>query len=168
MTAKLIIGGKEFEIEILDPELQKAITANKKTGYEIAELGETYYYDNGFNAILSDVKTNVYEDDLLRAIANCYSSSDIAHNNARADKLMRQLRRFAVENRKNNINWDDEDQAKYIITYRHRSNTLFPEDVYSTQEFGAIYFDSAEAACFAIDTFHDDLIWYFTEYKDSL
>ena len=49
MTAKLIIGGKEFEIEILDPELQEIITSNKKTGYEIAELGETYYYDNGFN-----------------------------------------------------------------------------------------------------------------------
>lgn len=33
---------------------------------------------------------------------------------------------------------------------------------------GIIYFDSGEAAQLAIETFHDELIWYFTEYKDSL
>ena len=34
--------------------------------------------------------------------------------------------------------------------------------------FGIIYFDSEEAVNTAIDEFHDELIWYFTEYKDSL
>ena len=33
---------------------------------------------------------------------------------------------------------------------------------------GTILFDSEETAQAAIDEFHDELIWYFTEYKDSL
>ena len=37
-----------------------------------------------------------------------------------------------------------------------------------TKYFGGIYFDTAEAANLAISTFRDELIWYFTEYKDSL
>ena len=36
------------------------------------------------------------------------------------------------------------------------------------REFGTIFFDSETAAQLAIDTFRDELIWYFTEYKDSL
>ena len=34
--------------------------------------------------------------------------------------------------------------------------------------FGGIYFDTESAVSLAIETFHDELIWYFTEYKDSL
>lgn len=167
MTAKLIIGGKEFDIEIFDPKLQE-IVSPKKTGYEIVELNEKYYYINSYDSIVPIKKESTHEDDAFRSIANYYSSNEIAANNARADKLMRQLRRFAVERRENKLNWSDDDQAKYVITYRHESNTFFPEDVYINQNFGAIYFDSAEAACMAIDTFKDELIWYFTEYKNSL
>lgn len=168
MTAKLIIDGKEFDIEILDPKLQEIISPKKKKGYEIAELGELYYYVDQNGAILCSEKKAAYEDEALRINSNFYSSNDIAVNNARADKLMRQLRRFSVEHRQNHLDWSDDDRAKYMITYRHESKTFFPEDVYTTQDFGAIYFDSAEAACEAIDTFYDELIWYFTEYKDSL
>ena len=34
--------------------------------------------------------------------------------------------------------------------------------------YGIIYFDSVQIAQLAINTFHDELVWYFTEYKDSL
>lgn len=34
MIAKLIVEGKEFPIEIQDPELQKMLAPPKKTGYE--------------------------------------------------------------------------------------------------------------------------------------
>lgn len=167
MVAKLIINDKTFDIEILDPKLQEIIVP-KKTGYEIAKLGEVYYHLDSYNTIIPIKKEAIREDDIYRAVANYYSSREIAENNARADKLMRQLRRFAVENREHELNWNDDDQAKYIITYRHETKKFFPEDVYDMQDFGAIYFDSAETTCKAIDTFKDELIWYFTEYKDSL
>lgn len=34
MIAKLIVEGKEFPIEIQDPELEKLLVPPKKTGYE--------------------------------------------------------------------------------------------------------------------------------------
>jgi hypothetical protein len=33
---------------------------------------------------------------------------------------------------------------------------------------GLAYFDSEQTARLAIDAFYNELIWYFTEYKDSL
>jgi hypothetical protein len=79
---------------------------------------------------------------------------------------MRQLRRFAVEHRVNKIDWDDEDQSKYYIWFdldnlRVGSDVMFPE-------FGSIIFDSKKSCNQAIEVFKDELIWYFTEYKDSL
>ena len=40
--------------------------------------------------------------------------------------------------------------------------------MFYAKHFGAIHFDSEETANAAMDKFHDELIWYFTEYKDSL
>lgn len=39
---------------------------------------------------------------------------------------------------------------------------------YAYRAFGHILFDTADTVKLAIETFHDELIWYFTEYKDSL
>lgn len=165
MVAKLVIDGKTFDIEILDPKLQEII-APKKTGYELADKDAYYYWDDTIGVSMTDVG---YEcDKEMYDAANYYSSQDIAKNNSRADKLMRHLRRFAVEHRENKLDWSNYGQAKYIITYKHETKKFFPEDIYENQDFGTIYFDSAESACKAIDTFKDELVWYFTEYKDSL
>lgn len=100
-------------------------------------------------------------------VANYYSSFDVAYNNARADKLMRQLRRFAVEHREEELDWNSM-QNKYYFYFDHDDDIICIESYMSAQDFGAIYFDTDETAQLAIDTFHDELIWYFTEYKDSL
>ena len=89
-------------------------------------------------------------------------------NNARADKLMRQLRRFAVEHRKYEIEWTNGQMFKYYICVKHVTNEVVYNCAYAVQGFNTIYFDTEEAVKLAIDTFHDELVWYFTEYKDSL
>ena len=81
---------------------------------------------------------------------------------------MRQLRRFAVFHRNNEINWDNNTQIKYMIYYDHNDECLYVDDIVICQHFGAIYFDSESDANAIIDIFHNELIWYFTEYKDSL
>lgn len=169
MKAKLIIEGKEFPIEIHDPELQKLLVPSKKTGYERVGDGHTYFFVNSWNKIQTlDDKGSVAADDLKYKSANYYSDRAVAENNARADKLMRQLRRFAVEHRKNEINWNNKDQNKFCILYDYSDNEVAVErDVYGRYH-GVVYFNSVETARLAIDTFHDELIWYFTEYKDSL
>lgn len=164
MIAKLVVEGKEFDIEILDPKLQELI-APKKTGYEKMKINQKWYYvdaDDSIGCVQSCVVTG---EDRYK-IANYYSDKTVAENNVRADKLMRQLRRFAVEHRVNKIDWDDEEQSKYYIWFdcdnlRVGSDVMFPE-------FGSIIFDSEKSCKQAIETFKDELIWYFTEYKDSM
>ena len=52
--------------------------------------------------------------------------------------------------------------------YDYDDNELRVSFVFCTRNFGVIHFDSEETVNAAIDKFHDELIWYFTEYKDSL
>lgn len=166
MLAKLLIEGREFQIEIQDPELQKLLKP-KNTGYERVEHNQKYYYIAGDGEAVESRETGVYADGDAYRAANYYSDETIAENNARADRLMRQLRRFAVENRSNNSKWKISN-GKYYIYYDHEKNDLTWCVTNVCQVFGTIYFDSETAVTLAIKTFHDELIWYFTEYRDSL
>ena len=166
MKAKLIVEGREFPTEIQDPELQKLL-APKKTGYERGKTNEKFYYVLPTSSIEDTCEEYVNVDDVLYKTCNYYSDKTVAENNARADKLMRQLRRFAVEHRRNNSMWEN-DNEKYYIYYSHNQHDLSWCFGNVTQVFGTIYFDSEAAVALAIKTFRDELIWYFTEYKDSL
>ena len=162
MIAKLIVEGKEFDIEILDPKLQELITPKKKTGYERVEQGKYFWYQNGDGSVMCgydhhNVNCNNYFDH-----ANYYSDMTVAEDNARADSLMRQLRRFAVEHRNGEL---DYDCGVYTIHWDGKRITTIRQ--YS-KDFGHILFDSGNTCNLAIETFHDELIWYFTEYRDSL
>lgn len=165
MKATLVVEGKEFPIEINDPELQKLVAPKKKTGYERVKHDETMFYQHsdGLASLGLNVAQDVYYD-----VANYYSSKIVAENNARADKLMRQLRRFAVENRISDLNWNVPEQTKWAIHYNRIKEKLEPVDACNSRDFGTIYFDLALHARQAIAAFYDELIWYFTEYKDSI
>ena len=172
MKAKLTIDGKEFEVEMDDNEAKamlslKTLCEKKKTGYERVETGSKYYtaYASGESGQLDELYTALC--DCTYENANYYSDETVAENNARADKLYRQLRRFAVEHRENKIDWND-DTLKYYIYYSHSCNGFFINGGKTHQHICDIYFDTRETAQLALDTFKDELLWYFTEYKDSL
>lgn len=169
MKAKLIVEGKEFDIEINDPELEKLVKPPKKTGYErVEEETHAYYvgYDGEVNNLIGSCY-NVVNDAYIAG--NYYSDRTVAENNARADKLMRQLRRFAVEHRENSICWvKGFYNSKWRIVYDCPNNVVRPIKGWDVCSAFAIYFDTEKAANLAVETFHDELVWYFTEYKDSL
>lgn len=166
MKAKLIIEGKEIEVEISEEGYKKLQLS--ETGYERVPESDIYFYANSRGYVETapedcyDIDNEYYES------ANYYSSATVAKNNTRADKLMRQLRRFSVEHRECGINLNNVNTRKFCIYYNYRNNELEPDFLLSEKAFGTIYFDSKETANAAIDEFHDELIWYFTEYKDSL
>lgn len=168
--AILKIDGKEIEVEITQEQFEKLYQKKENTGYERVEDNKTYYYiaGNGLVLIGREEYTNA-NGDWYKA-ANYYSDETIAKNNARADTLMRQLRRFAVEHRETKLDWNNSATPKFYISYNNLifSNKLGIECNKSLQSFGKIYFDTLETAKLAIDTFKDELLWYFTEYKDSL
>ena len=169
MKAKLIIEGKEIEIEISEEEYKKLQSEEeKKTGYERVSESDIYFYANSRGYVETCTEDYYSVDNEYYESANYYSDKPVAENNARADKLMRQLRRFAVEHRECGVSFDDINIEKYYICYDYDDNELRVSFVFCTRNFGVIHFDSEETVNAAIDKFHDELIWYFTEYKDSL
>ena len=172
MKAKLIIEGTEIEIEISEEEYKKIQSPEeKKTGYERVPESDVYFYTYPSGCVETTCETCYDIDDECYESANYYSDKTVAENNTRADKLIRQLRRFAVEHREHEVNFNDTNAEKYYIYYDYSDysdDELGVSFVLRTRNFGAIYFDSEETARAAIDEFRDELIWYFTEYKDSL
>ena len=133
MKAKLIVEGREFPIEIQDPELQKLLMPQKKTGYERVDKDQTYYIQDLNEGI---VWTSEYCNDDSNAdynTANYYSDKSVAKNNARADSLMRQLRRFAVEHRKYEIDWTNGQISKYYICVKNATNEIVYNCAYTAQ-----------------------------------
>ena len=169
MKAKLIIEDKEIEVEISEEEYKKLQPSEeKKTGYERVAESDIYFYANTKGDVETACEDCYDVDDEYYESANYYSDKTVAENNARADKLMRQLRRFSVEHRERGVNLNDTNTEKYYIYYDYVSNKFGAAFTFYARVFGVMYFDSEETANAAIDEFHDELIWYFTEYKDSL
>ena len=166
MKATLIIKGKEIEIEISEEEYKKLHLS--ETGYERVPENSGFYYESGRGNVESSVDEYCWVDNEYYESANYYSSETVAENNIRADKLMRQLRRFAVQHREPGINFNNATTEKYYIICDYENDELRATYTSYAKVFGAIYFDSREVANAAIDKFHDELIWYFNEYKDSL
>ena len=166
MKAKLIIENKEIEIEISEEEYKKLQPS--ETGYERVPESDIYYYAHSRGYVETDCEDYYDVDNKSYESANYYSDKTIAENNARADKLMRQLRRFSVEHRERGIDLNDMNTKKFFVTYNYENNEIRPGYTLQVKAFGTICFDSREATQAAINEFHDELIWYFTEYKDSL
>lgn len=170
VDAKLMINGKELKTQIeIDEGVLESIQSKEKVnrGYKKCRMNDQYFYVNSKGEVKEELDVKIEEDDLRFATANYYSSREVARNNARADKLMRQLRRFAVENRKDKIDWNNGKKHKYNICYSYPTQEIFVDFKSNFRNF-EIYFDSCGVAERAIEEFKDELIWYFTEYKDSL
>ena len=163
MKAKLIVNGKELEVEISEEEFKKI--EGKKTGYERIYVEEICYFVDESGYVNAKQEFDDSFDDGVYNAANYYSAETVAKNNARADNLMRKLRRFAVEHREGE---NDYCQGVYEIAYNYDDNELMVEEVLSYKYLGAIPFDTYKTAEVAIKIFRDELVWYFTEYKDSL
>ena len=169
MKAKLIIEDKEIEIEISEEEYKKLQPSEeKKTGYERVAEYDGFYYESSDATVEDGLEEHTELDDEYYDIANYYSDKTVAENNARADKLMRQLRRFSVEHRECEVNFNDTNTQKHCIYYDYENDKLGGGLALCSKFFGTIYFDSKKVTQAAIDEFRDELMWYFTEYKDSL
>ena len=169
MKAKLIIEDKEIEVEISEEEYKKLQPSEeKKTGYERVPESDIYFYANSGGYVETACEDCYDIDDEYYASANYYSDKTVAENNTRADNLMRQLRRFAVQRRECEVDFNSTKTEKHYIYYNYDDNELRTTYMFYAKHFGVIHFDSEETAQAAMDKFHDELIWYFTEYKDSL
>lgn len=170
----IIINGKEYEIEMWHNEVEKVIAAAEHkpfTGYERDEdEDESYYYIDDYNEIGENTADSCWADNHYDN-ANYYSDRAVAANNLRADTLMRKIRRFAAMNGGivTPFQFLEEKQVQeynYFIACSPDKTLLCCKMSYANYpRFGLILFRSKEACEKCIKTFHDELLWYFTEYE---
>lgn len=160
--------GREIAVDVSEETLKEIEKPVKKTGYERMKKSERYYLMNNCGFVDSMLEAVNEYDDAVFDNGNYYSDRTVAENNARADTLMRKLRRFAVEHREYELDWNNTNIPKYPIYYSIESHDIIVGSISLSKGFGQIYFDTKETAEAAIEEFKDELLWYFTEYKDSL
>lgn len=178
MKVTLTHDGKSVELD-LTAEQMAALglkEEKKKTGYERVERGQTYYtvWSDGFSGPVEEGNSHTNDDTFYTA--NYYSDSKLAKANARADRLMRELRRFAAENGgiPSVEDWNDANKHKHFIRYAHPGScgiSMYGISIDSTVGHvtpGVVYFNSRPACASAITIYHDELLWYFTEYEAML
>lgn len=180
MKVTLTHDGKSVELD-LTAEQMSALglkEEKKRTGYERVSRYKHYWFVNDEDCILEGTEsiTNTPIANEKYSIGNYYSDWKLAGDNARADRLMRQLRMFAAENGgiPSVEDWRnmDDDHLMYLIQYcySYHAKTRLTVDVASPiyRKTGVVYFNSRDAAENALEKFHDELIWYFTEYEAML
>ena len=179
MQVELKVNDKSVQAEISEEQLKKMglfeqlkelglVEDKPKTGYERVEKGSTYFYNYSSDDTDNDIDKKDMVDQEYYNNANYYSDKMIAENNARADRLLRQLRQWQALNDKSISveDWNNESKKKWFIIYS--SEEMYAEYYYIMRLPNTIYFTTKEKAEEAIEVFKDELLWYFTEYVQRL
>lgn len=182
MKVELKMNDKSVQAEISEGQLKELglveqlkklglLEDKPKTGYERVKKGEMYYViDTEYNSMLKITEFNDKEDEQCYNTGNYYNDKIIAENNARADRLLRQLRQWQAANDKSisEKDWNDESKKKWFVAYSYGAEKLYADYYYIMRLPNTIYFATKEKAEEAIEVFKDELIWYFTEYVQRL
>ena len=166
MKATLTVNGNSVDIELNTEQYEKLFPEKKKkTGYEKVEEDEQYWYvDSVGNVPPDSAGWNLNWENSRYKNANYFSDEEVANNMARAQRLWNRIHRRAVELcepiRPNT------PMFVYTISCNTSAPDLFPNIWKVTRNLGEILFDTEEHCQQVIDEFHDELMWYFTEFKD--
>ena len=173
MKVTINANGKTVQVEMTEEQLKElgVIKERSRTGYERVKKDETYYViDTEYNSMSKITEFNDQEDEQCYNTGNYYSDKTIAENNARADRLLRQLKQWQAQNDKaiSISDWKNEGIIKYFIAYNYRSSLFEIGRCSRRREPNIIYFTTKDKVSKAVKNFRDELEWYFTEYQQRL
>lgn len=170
MKVELKANGKTVQVEMTEEQLKELGVIKPRTGYERRkECNNEYYLVTAGGSVIEEKDTALFDQNCYDT-GNYYSDKTIAENNARADRLLRQLRQWQAQNDEviSKEDWEDHDLTKYSIIYDYASNVFYAGRTWWMRGPNNIYFKSREKAEEAIEVFKDELLWYFTEYVQRL
>ena len=133
MQVELKANGKTVQVEMTEEQAKILGLAGERsrTGYERVEVEETYYLVDVDDEI-TNMKHNGQLDRDCYDVGNYYSNKTIAENNARADRLLRQLRQWQALNDKSisEKDWNDESKKKWFVAYSYGAEKLYADYYY--------------------------------------
>lgn len=160
-----IIDGKEIEAHVNEEDL-KALENAKN--FHRQSKNKPYFFFDGFLNLRSEFEELVDFNEYRYKTGNYFLTEKECEDAARVVSLWLRMKRFADENNENSVDFNNVDINKYSIyfSFNNRCFEISLSNAY--KDAFQIYFDSTETAQKAIDEFHDELMWYFTEYgKDN-
>ena len=172
MQFEIKVDGKTVQVEITKEQAKilGLVEERSRTGYERVDEDESYFVDDTINDGHEVLGGGALVNNLYYNNGNYYNDETIVENNARADRLHRQLRQWQAQNDKaiTKKDWEDYNVIKYNIDYDYLTNRLLVRWTGRYRKLNVVYFTSEEKAEKAIKVFEDELLWYFTEYVQRL
>lgn len=162
---------KEIETRIAEIQqeldtLNKQLNEPKKTtGWEKPNGGHVYWYIGHRGEARESIWYNDSIDHERYAHGNCFASKELAENIARYQSLDLRIRRRIAEICEP-VNWRS-GTWNFDIVYLHPESKLIVGEVKHAQS-ATWCCDTKEHALQIIEEFKDELIWYFTEFKDRM
>ena len=153
---KTRIAEIQQELDSLKAQLN---APEKKTGWEKPEVGQKSWYITIDNHVWLYIWRDSPIDNALYNIGNCFTSKELAENIARYQSLDLRIRRRIAE-----ICEPITTTKAYTICY----NGNKVEVGHMLRDYGGWRCDTYEHAEQIIEEFKDDLLWYFTEFKDRM
>lgn len=157
-TAKLIINGKEIEVQLTEEQAQELTAQKKVTGFERAKADAYYYSANSLGRKDHFGEYNMNYDDDRYATANYYTDESLAEWCIRNDTLNRKMRRWAAEHNAKPIDLTD-DTCKYVILYDGKQCVVDWIRHEALQSLAFVYFNSNDLAEGAIEEFGEEIKW---------
>lgn len=171
MKVTINANGKTVQVEITEEQLKELglIEERSRTGYERVKKGDVYYFNITRSETVAEEECDRRIDEGRYDTGNYYSDKTIAENNARADRLLRQLRRWQAANDRaiSAKDWKDGTSCFYNIRYNYWLDMPYV-NMDNYRGLNNVYFTSEEKAEEAIKIFRNELNWYFTEYQQRL
>lgn len=176
MQVTISANGKNIKAEISEEQAKilGLLEDKPRTGYEGREEcnNKKHYFVNTIDLVIEDENTVLFDQNRYD-VGNYYSDKVIAENNARADRLLRQLRQWQALNDEP-VNKRDLIQLIFTIGYDYKKDDagndagLYAYSYHRPVSFGEIHFSTRDKVKEAINVFKDELTWYFTEYQRRL
>lgn len=167
MKIKAEYKGKTVEIDIPDEKLEELVKEQKKTGWERLNDSDTFYLiDEEYRVKSYGFLNGGRSSERCYHVGNCFNSLQLAENIARYQSLDLRIRRRIAEIC-DPVNWSDGNSCKSCIYYDHSYKHLYISSWYGNQ-FSGWYCDTNAHAEQIINEFREELMWYFTEFKDRM
>lgn len=157
-TAKLIINGKEIEVQLTDEQAQELTAPNRVTGFERANKDSRYFYATFLCQKDFCEEHNSDYENYLYETANYYTDESLAEWCIRNDTLNRKMRRWAAEHNTEPIDWTISN-PKWFVEYSAFSGKLNINEAEFVIRPHTVYFNSFETAQAAIAEFGDEIKW---------
>lgn len=171
MKIKAEYKGKTVEIDIPDEKLEELVKEQRKTGWEKVGSQQNYFSIDSFDYSVRERVSAISPTDInlsskLWNVGNHFTSKELAENIARYQPLDLRIRRRIAEICEP-VDWNDGNSCKYCIYYDHSYKHLYISSWYGNQ-FSGWYCDTNAHAEQIINEFREELMWYFTEFKDRM